>query len=183
MPPKKAAKKQVGPHDEKQHHSKDLRRAYEHLGRVQTLQRQLKDGGDDVSVLVGLAQEQSAEGRAKDVADLLRAAEHLGFAELADSKEVVARLSGSVEAALRAQLDHLLKKAEEHWEPKDAHPAIASIYRDTRHRAEQARKGRSYRMALELMRCAEALAHLHLRAPGKVKKITTPHKLRELAAS
>jgi len=183
MPPKKAAKKHAGPHDEKKHQAKDLRRAYEHLGRVQTLQRLLKDGGEDVALLVALAQEESAGGKAKDVADLLRAAEHLGFAALADAQESAARLSESVEAALKEEFDHLLEKADEHWVPEEAHAAIASIYRGARRGAEQAVKHGSWRKAMELMRCAEALGHVHLRAPEGAKKVVAPGKLRELDAS
>lgn len=182
MPPKKAAKKREGPNDKREHHAKDLRRAYEHLGRVQTLQRLLKDSDEKVLLLVSLAQESSAEGRAKDVADLIRAAEHLAFAELADLKES-AQLPGSVEDALRSEFDHLMEKAEKHWEAEDAHPTIASSYEDALRRARQAWKGGSYRRAMEMMRCAEALAHVHIERKRPEKKIGAPHTLRELAAS
>jgi hypothetical protein len=177
MPPKKAAKKAAN------NPTKDLRRAYEHLGRVQTLQALLNDRGGDVATLVKLAKRQSAEGEAKSVADLLRAAEHLSFAALAEPND--GAISAEVEAAVEEEFEHLQAKAEEHWEAEEATPQIAKLYEASLKKAAQAQAKGAHRMAMELVRAAEALAHVkggggaEKRAPKKL----AAGSLRELAAS
>ena len=78
-PPKKAAKKvakKAAKHaDPKHHEARDLRRAYEHLGRIESLQRAVTSGlQEGVATLVALAQQQLKGGNARNSAELLRAA-------------------------------------------------------------------------------------------------------------
>src|SRR5258708_16482578 len=80
MPPKKAAKKSAKHHDHKHDSAKDLRRAYEHLGRLEILQRTLQPTqAGDVKSLITLAKQELENGHRKDAADLLRPAEHFSF--------------------------------------------------------------------------------------------------------
>ncbi len=182
MPPKKAAKK----HDLKHHQEKDLRRAYEHLNRVEILQRLFPAADQPSLALANLAREEAAAGNARGAADLLRAAEHLGFARLSGSQPEDAGASPAIVAALKHEFDHLKSKAEEHWEDGKGKEAIAEMYRSALHLAEKARKQASYHAAMEFIRAAEALAHVEpearpgKRAPGKLKTATA---LRELSAS
>ena len=94
MPPKKAAKKSAKHHDPKHDSAKDLRRAYEHLGRVDILQRVLQPKhAHDVKSLVTLAERELENGHRKDGANLLRAAEHFSFAALAHDTEELEEIS------------------------------------------------------------------------------------------
>jgi hypothetical protein len=178
MPPKKAAKKHT-PKDG--HPSKDLRRAYEHLGRVEVLQRAAGPPGGKVEKLVRLAQEESSEGDPRNVADLLRAAEHLSFAALVDKSDKGGSISGLLEAAVTEEFEHLRGRAEEHWDQEDADPALAEIYQDAMRQAGRAANKGRHREAMELARAAEAIAHVK-REHGP-KKPSAGGKLRELAAS
>ena len=82
-PPKKAAKKSAAHHHDKPHQTNDLRRAYEHMGRLEVLRKSLEAStADAVGVLAKLAQNEIGAGHNKDAADLLRASEHLSFAVL-----------------------------------------------------------------------------------------------------
>ena len=82
--PKKAAKKTAGHHHDKHHQANDLRRAYEHMGRVAVLRQTSKSSATDaVAELTASAQRAIKDGHSKDAADLLRASEHLSFAVLA----------------------------------------------------------------------------------------------------
>jgi hypothetical protein len=190
MPPKKAAKKAAHDHHKKHDHekkhdpAKDLRRAYEHLGRVEILRHAMGDSSQEVGGLVELAQDEVANGTSKNAADLLRAAEHLGFAAILDRLGPKAAATGALMAAVDEEFCRLAAKAEEHWESEGAHPAIAQIYRDALTRAAQARSQGAHRQALELVRAAEALAHvkpLHGKHPSK--RVAARSNVRELAAS
>jgi len=189
MPPKKAAKKSAKHHDEKHHHAKDLRRAYEHLGRVEILRHLLSAPGDEIATLVDLAQREVANGAAKNAADLLRAAEHLGFAAILNRPSGKAEVFGGLMAAIRDEFDRLEEKAEEHWEAESAPPEVEKIYRASLKKAAMAREQGAYRQALELVRGAEALAHVKMgekkQEPKKKapKKIAASSNVRELAAS
>ncbi len=193
MPPKKAAKKSAKHHDDEHHHAKDLRRAYEHLGRVEILRQLLNGSGDDVATLVDLAQREIANGEAKNAADLLRAAEHLGFAGILNRGAGEAEPFLGLAIALRGELGRLAAKAEEHWEAESAHPKVEKIYRDSLMKAGIARDQGAYRQALELARGAEALAHVRTgetkhhpkkKAAQKApKKLAASSNVRELAAS
>ena len=182
MPPKKAAKH----HDDKHHRAKDLRRAFEHLGRVEILRRILNDSSAALASLIHLAQTEVDNGSSKNAADLLRAAEHLAFAFLLNHSTNNTQMAGGLDAAVREEFDRIEEKAEERWSPEEANPEIARLYGEMRQKAKIARKEGAYRQALELIRGAEALAHVT--KPSKPKK-QTPKKLaarsnvRELAAS
>ena len=163
MAPKKAAKKAPKHHKDKKHEGgKDLRKAYEHLGRLAALQELLPATVvSRLGVLTALAEANLLAGEAKSAADLLRAGEHLAFATLA-SKAKEQRLSEALLDAIHADYEHLVDKAEEHRERHgDDVPAEVGVLYDTMLEAarEAFAKG-AYRRALEFARGAEALAHV-----------------------
>jgi hypothetical protein len=191
MAPKKAAKKaakhipdnygEIGPptdehrhkkHDDKKHHDKkhgekkhregkDLRRAYEHLGRLTALEQTLTSRTlTQVKTLTGVAQNALLADDPKSAADLLRAAEHLAFGSLAQTTRAT-RLSTELEDALNAELEHLSEKASDHWTKHDEQRPveIAELYASMLSTAEASRTKGAYRRALEFARGAEALAH------------------------
>ena len=171
-PPKKAAKKAAAKHaDPKHHETKDLRRAYEHLGRVEILQRASGQNDKDVTTLAALAQKELKAGHAKDAADLLRAAEHLSFAALGATASKATGLSPKLEEGIKNEFEHLCDKAEEHWEHEDEadrHREVVSLYRSSLDAAKKAHQHGSYRQALELARGAEALAHVKKHVPDEL---------------
>ena len=183
-PVKKAAKKAPKKSAKHAHHddhsAKDLRRAYEHLGRVEILHRSLKPDGDEkVKTLTNLAQQQLQAGHAKDAADLLRCAEHLSFANLGSQKDDK-DFNRDLEAAVTREFEHLMKKAEEHWGHQEDHPAaVEDLFVKMTDGAQVAFDRRSCRQALELARGAEALAHVKLH---ESKKIAAPTSTRQLKA-
>lgn len=92
MAPKKAHKKAAkkapkkGPKHHEEHGGRDLRRAYEHLGRLHALQGLLaSEVAGQVKGLTGLAESRLQADDAKSAADLLRAGEHLAFGSLASA--------------------------------------------------------------------------------------------------
>jgi hypothetical protein len=185
MPAKKAAKKAAHDHHKKHDHAKDLRRAYEHLGRVEILQHAMNNSCEEVSKLVNLAQDEVANGTSKNAADLLRAAEHLSFAAVLNHVgQPKAPVVGALMAAIDEEFERLAAKAEDHWEDDGAHPTVAQIYKDSLLKAAQARHHGACRQALELARAAEALAHVKP-SHGKhaVKRVAARSNVRELAAS
>jgi hypothetical protein len=162
-PPKKAAKKAPKKGVKHHHgkHGKDLRRAFEHLGRVEVLQRALKSPSKFVDALATMAQQQLKKGEHKDAADLLRGAEHLLFASLVGEHSQGAPLSSDLQEAIVEQFHDLARKAEEHWADAEARPAMLStIYKSSRKSADEAYANRAFHKALEFMRGAEALAHV-----------------------
>jgi len=134
MHPKRAASKAARKTDPGPQH--DLRRAYEHLGRVDILEGALAGTHFvQVSALVTLAQQHLTLGHARDAADLLRAAEHICFAALApeDLPGAVPMVSAELKTALAAELNDLTRSAEERWtaadaSAEDADEALAAIY-------------------------------------------------------
>ncbi len=178
--PKNAAKNAPVSHaDPKHHEGKDLRRAYEHLGRVEILQRSSGQTNTDVSTLAALAQQELRVGHAKGAADLLRAAEHLSFAALRTNATEASELSPMLKEAIQKEFDHLLEKAEEHWkqgDKKDRHADVATLYRSSLEAAEQARKQGLCRQALELARSAEALAHVRKHGSAELAAGKAPLK-------
>jgi hypothetical protein len=156
------------------HHlpSNDLRRAYEHLGRVDILEGALAGTHFvQVSALAALAQQQLTAGHTRDAANLLRAAEHICFAALApeDRPGAVAMVSPELKAAVAAELNHLARRAEDHWtesesDEDEAHETIAAIYSAALNQALTNFARGAYRPALELARAAEALAHVDIRS-------------------
>jgi hypothetical protein len=165
MPAKKAAKKIASKAAKKAAHHRplhDLRRAYEHLGRIEILEGALV-GPEyvDVAALANLAEQQLASGFAKNAADLLRAAEHISFAALAPRETISLRVSGDLKRAIEEELGHLKRKAEDHWSESDeVRRVIVDIYTRTLEQARLAFMRGGYRPALELARAAEALAHI-----------------------
>jgi hypothetical protein len=170
MPEKKAAKKVAkrmarAPH---QLPSQDLRRAYEHLGRVDILEGALAGVHFvQVSALATLAQQQLEAGHARDAADLLCAAEHICFAALApeDRPGAVPLVSADLKAAIVTELQQLMRRAEDGWndsesEEDQAHETIAAIFAAALDQAVLAFGRGAYRPALELARAAEALSHI-----------------------
>jgi len=168
--PKKAAKKAPKHHDKK-HEGKDLRRAYEHLGRLQVLDLSVPATvGTQIGTLTRLAQQSINAGEHKSAADLLRAGEHLAFGSLASVSKAT-KLGEELETAINAEYEHLMDKAAEHWERHgDERPdGVEELY-DTMLEAASVAYGRSaYRRALEFARGAEALSHVHKGEPVRLQ--------------
>jgi hypothetical protein len=171
---KKAAKKMAKRFAHHRHPAHDLRRAYEHLGRVDILEGALAGTHFRyVSALAELAEQQLASGHPRNAADLLRAAEHICFAALApeDRPGPVSLVSAELKAAIADELKNLTRRAEEHWpdaEDEQPHPVIDTIYRAALDQARLAFSSGAYRPALELARAAEALAHLSDRITARL---------------
>ncbi len=164
MPPKKAAKN----HHDKKHAEKDLRRVYEHLGRVDALQLALKNPAADVTALVHLAGAAVSSGQARDAAELLRAAEHLSFALAAKERNHSSRASDEVQDAIRREFRHCRSRAEKHWETAEHPERIEEIYTVLVASADKALKQGALHPAMEFVRAAEALAHV--KSPEKREK-------------
>lgn len=166
-PPKKAALNAASRHTAHDDAEKDLRRAYEHLGRVEILHRTLdrtmnQQATETIAVLTDLAQHELAAGHRKDAADLLRAAEHLCFGGL-HSAEAERESTPRLVDAVTREFHQKLGKAEEHWSKQRAHDeAIETVYLATADRAQQAFDQGAFRKSLELARAADALAHVTL---------------------
>ena len=168
--PKKAAKHTPGHPGDKHAQAKELRRAYEHMGRVAVLRRSAKlPMLDSVAKLTTLAQQALKEGHTKNAADLLRASEHLTFALLSGDITDVASISAELRQSITEHYDELTRKAEEHW--KGESPGVlAMIYRHTRDSAATAFKDGAYHQALEYVRAAEALAHVKEHGPLRLEQ-------------
>ncbi len=165
MPPKKAAKKAASKHaDPKHHERKDLRRAYEHLGRVEILQKNVSESASkDVHTLVRLAEQELGKGHRKDAADLLRAAEHFSFADLASTGAQAGKVSGELSDVIQEEFEHLARKVQERWdesEEDEHHAPLTALFQKVLKSAPKAMDAGEYRKALELARGAEALAHV-----------------------
>jgi hypothetical protein len=168
-PPKKAAKKAPGHHHDKHHQANDLRRAYEHMGRLAVLRQFKSPMADAIAELTTLAQRAIKDGHSKDAADLLRASEHLSFAVLASDASGVVSISAELKQSITEHFDELTRRANEHWEEEDEHSDIlAGIYQSSRSSAAKAFKARAYHQALEYARAAEALAHVKQHGPLKL---------------
>jgi len=162
MAPKKAAKKAPKHHKDKHDGGKDLRKAYEHLGRLSALRELLPvTVVSRLSTLSELAESSLKSGEAKTAADLLRAGEHLAFGTLA-SKSKEQRLSEALVDAIHADYEHMIDKAEEHRERHgdEAPEAVGALYDTMLEAASEAFDKGAYRRALEFARGAEALAHV-----------------------
>ena len=183
MAPKKAAKKapkkHAKHHEMDRHEGKDLRRAYEHLGRLSALEKHLAAGVvTQIRVLTDLAQASLLSGEKKTAAELLRAGEHLAFASIASPAKAT-RLSEELEAVVRAEYEHLVEKAGDRWEKhEDERPAaVEGVYESMISAADGAFAKGAYRKALEFARGAEALSHVRgekkaaLRDGSEVKRL------------
>jgi hypothetical protein len=177
MPETKAAK-HAGP---KHHQAKDLRRAYEHLGRVEAIQQTLPPSSqNDIHTLVTLAEKELNGAHNKDAADLLRAAEHLSFAALAETDTKKPKLSEQLETAITEELEHLTRKASEHWdneEESERHLTVTALFHRSLETSAKALSHRAYWQALELARAAEALAHVKKHGPDQLESGTNHPKL------
>ena len=176
MPPphkvaKKAQKKASGYHHHRNHLANDLRRAYEHMGRLVVLRKSLQpSAADAVAELTKLAQTHFDDRQNKDAADLLRASEHLSFAILAGDSPRDGRISSELEQSITEHFAELLRKAEERWEDQEQHSGVvARLYQSSRKSAASALKKGAYHQALEFARAAEALSHVKQDRPPKLE--------------
>lgn len=165
---KKAAKK-VAKKAANRPTSHDLRRAYEHLGRIEALQSGLPQAAArTVSELAALAQKELAVHEGKNAADLLRAAEHLSFAALA--ADSTSRVSPELQAAIVAEFDDLIRRAKDRAArpAEPLHAAVTALYKETLQMAQASFAAGSYRRALETARAAEALTHVERKGPARL---------------
>ncbi len=145
---------------------KDTRRAYEHLGRVHVLVERLGPGeSESMQVLVKHAEAALRDSDHKSAADLLRAAEHLGFGMLAMANSADESLSDKLLESVREEFDGLRERAVEHGEAAEASRAVSAIYKRMTKSAGVAMKAKQFRAALELARGAEALTHVTAGTP------------------
>lgn len=167
-PPERAASKDAAKATKTSaaHHpnSHDLRRAFEHFGRIEMMRASglsaMSLGAVDIMVL--FARHEWEAGFAHNAADLLRAAEHICFgARLFDStlfESIPPILHDSVIAHFR----ELMHRADHHWHDA-SHPfEFVAVYKFAQEMANQAIERNAYQAALEYARAAEALAHLRL---------------------
>lgn len=169
-------------HPKKKHaHKKDLRRAFEHMSRVQHLRGSIgRSQAKSIDTLVALAHEELIAGGEENAADLLRAAEHLGFAFLS-ADAPIGSVSPALLEAIAEQYEHLGEKAAEHWDDHSgASEDLTRIYETARKAAGEAFADNLYHQALEYQRAAEAIAHVHLQ-PGPKLQAGKPR--RQLKAS
>jgi hypothetical protein len=133
--------------------------------------------------VVELARQQLTAGADLSAAELLRAAEHLSFAAL-EATNQPAEVSSGLEGAITAELLHLLTRAADHPGGKRpagaravAHP-VAALLPPLIEEARAAYQARTFRVALELARAAEALARVELTGPAR---LTASARSRRLA--
>jgi hypothetical protein len=174
-PPKKAAKKAVkkaAKHHPDHHQASDLRRAYEHMSRVEILQKSLKPSyAKAVTALAALARQQLESGSNQEAADLLRGSEHLSFAALAEEDSKKVQLSDVLVQSITEYFDEMIGRADEHWEGHEEGPgALTAIYNSSRKNATKAFRNGAYHRALEFARAAEALAHVKREGPHKLEQ-------------
>lgn len=138
----------------------DLRRAYEHMNRVEILQKFLKPSDAKVvTALATLARQQLESDCNRKAADLLRGSEHLSFAALADEDSRKVQLSAELVQSITKHFKELARRAEKHWKDGKEEPAVLTvIYKSSLKDATVALKHGAYHRALELARAAEALA-------------------------
>lgn len=162
---KKAAKKATGP----MKRTGDMRRCYEHFGRVKTLLAIVTQESDSVVKLISLAKEVLQSGSAKEAADALRAAEHLAFGRLAVGADEDANPSAELTEALEAEYHHLLERADERAGAEELSKPVTALFKTMRKEAISAFKAKQYRAACELARGAEALTHVHTELQGRLR--------------
>ena len=160
---KKAAKKMAKKHAGHGHED-DLRRAYEHLGRLEALQGAITSAVvKDISDLTELARVTLLTGDTKSTAELLRACEHLAFGSLASTTKE-APIGDALQDAIAARYERLIEHAAERWDEQETEPTelMTRAYEGAFDRAEQAYAKGAFRRALELARAADALSHVHI---------------------
>ena len=190
MPEKKAAKKTVhkvahtvskkvakkSAKHAKEHGSKDLRRAFEHLGRVTILEASLTGtAAAEITTLAAIAQQEIHAGHAEEAAELLRAAEHLCFGELSDAAGKAGPVSEGLTAAIDDEFERRTRKAADHWDDdKTHHAAIEAIYTSALTRARTAYNQGKLRRALEFARAADALARVKVHSVDELPAPVLP---------
>ena len=188
MPPKKAAHKiakkvakkaaKKSPAKGAGKPGKDLRRAYEHMGRVQVLVTLLDtQQGKDVHTLVKHAERSLRAGDARSSADLLRGAEHLAFGTIALDAAPDETLSEPVLTTVQEEYEHLRERAALGREGADAPRAVAAIAGRMGKSAAAAMKRKLYRAAMEMARGADALAQVKGGRDELPGKGTTPKRI------
>jgi len=172
MPPPKKAAKKATKHPPGHRQTNDLRRAHEHMSRVEILQRSLKPSeAKVVTTLATLAREQLEAGNNQQAADLLRGAEHLSIAALTDQVSKKVRLSGELVQSITEHFNELTGRADEHWLKHDEQRGeFTQIYKGSRKNATSAFKHGAYYQALEFARATEALAHVSPHGAHKLKR-------------
>jgi len=166
VPPVKHAAKHAAKHAKKhtpeQEGKKDLRRAYEHLGRVEAILSLAGDASpSSVHTLVQLAKRYLEGGLSKEGADLLRAAEHFSFASLPSNAKADTHADPKLMETVQEEFDKLSSRAEEHWaEHEDRSSELTGLFKEACEESKAAFEKRMYRQALEWARGAEALAHV-----------------------
>jgi hypothetical protein len=177
MAPKKAAKK-AAKKAKKHGGGGELRRAYEHLNRVGILHEQLEAAAKrQVDALSKRAQQSLYNSSYETAADLLRAAEHLGFGSLASTAREKPLNQELPDAAL-AHYNRLTERAGRHWEDHEesADAELTSLFHAVLEEAEAACEAGAIYRSLEYARAAEAIAGLKpaekqpLKLPGKAGK-------------
>lgn len=157
----KAAKKAAAKHAPHENPAlKDRRRAHEHLGRVEALNKSVeKPAAKDITTLTELAHQEIEAGHMKDAADLLRAAEHLSFGSIHPPKNE--GLDPELVAELTREFEGKLAKADEHWSGQEEHlEGLEAVFEHAKERARKDFEAGAYRKGLELARAAEALGHV-----------------------
>ena len=158
---KKMAKKHAGP---KHGREEDLRRAYEHLGRLEALQGGLSGAVvTRVNDLTELARITLLGGDTKSAAELLRACEHLAFGSLASGTKE-ARIGDALQDAIDHKYERTIEHAAERWDEQESEPTalMARAYEGAFEAAEQAYAKGAFRRALEFARAADALSHVRV---------------------
>jgi len=146
----------------------DLRRAYEHLARIDILEGALYGPAFcDVSALAALALNELKSGRTREAADLLCAAEHISFAAQAPGSYASAiGISDELRSAIQAEFENLLRRADlfrkELSSPR--HDVVPEVCARTLQMAQEAYAEELFSRALELARAADLLAEIAVRS-------------------
>ncbi len=139
------------------HH--EQRRVCEHAARVAILEPLIRVRSQEVRLLVSLAENHIQAEQPREAAELLRAAEHLCFSNLAADnrrKAFASELAMEVADELHRRLD----KAEERWNEAAEHPPeLAALYEAVRQGALGLFEANAYAAALESARAVDAIAH------------------------
>lgn len=157
---KKAAKKSPGKHHEP-HSGKDLRRAYEHLGRLEALESSLPAAVlAQIATLTEFSRHTLQSGDAHSSAELLRACEHISFGALAGSSGE--SISSELRDAIGEHYEKLREDAIDAWDKhgEDSAAGIRDAFEWAFSMADTAYGKNSYRRALEMIRAAAALAQV-----------------------
>jgi hypothetical protein len=157
---KKAPKKAPGKHHE-HHGGKDIRRAYEHLGRLEALERSLPATVlAQIATLTEFSRHTLQAGDARSSAELLRACEHIAFGALASN--VRESVNEELSDAIGKHYEKLREEAIDTWDDhgEDSASSIRDAFEWAFSMADSAYEKNSFRRALEMIRAAAALAEV-----------------------